>query len=92
MFAAIRRASSLLSSFAAERRPGSLVIDVAQRVPVCVAHDGTVRRYLSGSQGRGEAAVSHYCLFLAAAGRAGRTSAHGSDFFFCSGISLRVDW
>jgi hypothetical protein len=32
----------------------------------------------------GEAAcgVSHYCLFLAAAGEEGRTSAHGSDFFF----------
>jgi hypothetical protein len=36
---------------------------------------------------------SRYCLFLAAAGGAVRTSAHGSDFFFSlSGSLLIVDW
>jgi hypothetical protein len=43
----------------------------------------------AGSGGRD----SHYCLFLAAAGGAGRTSPHGSGFFF-SGTEtpLTVDW
>jgi len=37
--------------------------------------------------------LSHYCLFLVAAGGAGRTSAHGSDFFFSiSEGPLIADW
>jgi len=36
--------------------------------------------------------VCHYCLFLAAAGGAGRTSPHGSDFFFSASVPLTVDW
>jgi hypothetical protein len=41
----------------------------------------------------GASGVSHYCLFLAAAGGADRTSAHGSEFFFsASGRPLTVDW
>jgi hypothetical protein len=47
IFTAIRRASSLLSNLAAERRPGSL--SVAQRLTVGVAHDETVRRNLGRS-------------------------------------------
>ena len=60
-----------------------LEIDVSELLFVSVAHDVVVRLQL-GRPGRREAAfgVSHYCLFLAAAaGGAGRISAHGSDFF-----------
>ena len=32
--------------------------------------------------------VSHYCLLLAAVGGAGRTSPHGSDFFFSASLNL----
>jgi hypothetical protein len=64
MFAAIRRASSLLSNLAAERRPGSLsIIDVAQRLTVCVVHDETVRHYFGGP-GRREAARRHQAADL----------------------------
>ena len=50
-------------------------------------------QFLYRPRRRKAARVSHYCLFLAAAGGAGRTSAHGSDLFFsASGRPLIVDW
>src|SRR5215472_5710647 len=56
MFAAILRASSLVSSLAAERRPGSFSkIDVSELLSVSVAHDVVVRLRL-GSPRRREAA------------------------------------
>src|SRR4029077_6983962 len=59
-----------------------------------IAHDEAGCRFFDGP-GRREVAggISHYCLLLAAAGGAGRTSPHGSGFFF-SGTEtpLIVDW
>ena len=59
IFAAIRLASSRVSNFAAERRPGSL-----QLLQVCVTHNGTVGRDF-GAPGRREAAagVAKFQLF-----------------------------
>jgi hypothetical protein len=57
MLTAIRRASSRVSSLAAERRPGSssIEIDVGERLPVGVADDET-GVCLFGDPGRREAA------------------------------------
>jgi len=42
MFAAIRRASSLVSSLAVDRRPGLILeIDIGELLAVVVAHDET---------------------------------------------------
>jgi hypothetical protein len=38
MLAAIRRASSLLSNFAADLRPGSSLIEIRERLFVVIAH------------------------------------------------------
>src|SRR5262249_37441501 len=44
ILAAIRRASSFVSNFAVDRRPGSLsYIDIGQLLTVCVTPDETVR-------------------------------------------------
>src|SRR5215469_12743777 len=48
-----RRASSLVSSLAAVRRPGSaFIINIAQRLTVSVPHDETIRRYFDGPRRR----------------------------------------
>jgi hypothetical protein len=53
IFAAIRRASSLLSSLAAERRPGSSSkINVGKLVPVVIAHDKARVQLLDGPRRR----------------------------------------
>ena len=53
MLLAIRRASSLVSSLAAVRRPGSaFIINIAQRLTVSVPHDETIRRYFDGPRRR----------------------------------------
>ena len=59
MFTAIRRASSLVSSFAAARRPGSSSeIDVGQRLPAVVADDKGGFEFVD-LPGRWEAAAGH---------------------------------
>jgi hypothetical protein len=51
IFAAIRRASSLVSILAAERR-FAFIIDVAQRLTVSVRHDETVGRDFGARRGK----------------------------------------
>jgi len=64
MFAAIRRASSLLSILAADRRPGSfLEIEITERLTVGIAH-GKTRGLFLDRPGRREASLGAYnCEF-----------------------------
>ena len=61
MLAAIRRASSLLSSLAADLRPRLILeIDIGELLPGTVAYDKTGVQFLDGPRRR-EAAGRHLC-------------------------------
>jgi hypothetical protein len=66
MLAAIRLASSPVSSFAADLRPGSfLEIDVGERLAVVIAHDEAGVQFLNGPRRReavGRAFVARNCF------------------------------
>jgi hypothetical protein len=62
MFAAIRRASSLVSSLAADRRPRLILeIDIGELLTVVVAHDKAGFQFVDGPRRR-EAAHGHLLL------------------------------
>jgi len=94
MLAAMRLASSFVISLAADRRRIIRIINVGKLLTVSVTHDVVVRLEFGGPRWWEMASrVSHYCFFLAAAaGGAGRKSAHGSDFFSASRRPLIIDW
>jgi len=52
MFAAILRASSFVSNFAADRRPGSFSKDVSELLAVSVAYDEEGRGMVQSDEGR----------------------------------------
>jgi hypothetical protein len=60
MFAAIRRASSLLSSLAADLRPRLILeIDIGELLPGTVAYDKTGVQFLDGPRRREAAEGGH---------------------------------
>jgi hypothetical protein len=89
--AATRRATDAQVLEDAERLIAAWNERQAERMPMLFSPTIGAAGVDHGGGKRGR--VSHYCLFLAAAGGAGRTSAHGSEFFFsASGRPLTVDW
>jgi hypothetical protein len=67
---------------------------MGQRLLIVIADNKAGFQSLDGPRRREAAGgvTAYYCLFLVAAGGAGRTSAHGSEFFcFASGRPLIVD-